>query len=193
LALPFPITPIQISWVTFASLNMPALLMTIPLIRPQFIRNYRQDVVDHILISAFVGSIMVVIVYLTAYFGSQRNTEVARSIVTFFIMLFNMHNVLIVLGLDFYDTKTYVKFKRAIFVLLGFAIFTVVTLYGMPDVFEFTPVTITQYPLLYAQLIACFLLGVLLVSTLLRHRYMTNRIWALLEKDEKSFSEAINS
>ncbi|MGB7337652.1 MAG: HAD-IC family P-type ATPase [Phototrophicaceae bacterium] len=193
LALPFPITPIQISWVTFSSLNMPALLMTIPLIRPQFIRNYRDDVIDYIVVCGFVGSIMIVVVYLTAFFGTGRDTEVARSLVTFFIMLFNMHNVLIVMGFDFYDMSTYKQLRRAIAVLIGFALFTTITLYTFPVVFEFTPIPITQYPWLYAQLIASFLLSMVLVATLLKHRYMTNRIWALLEKDEKSFSEAMSN
>ena len=193
LALPFPITPIQISWVTFGSLNMPAMLMTIPLIRPQFIKNYRQDVVDYILVSAFVGSFLVVIVYLTAYFGTNRDTEIARSIVTFFIMLFNMHNVLIVLGFDFYNLDTYKQFRRSIAVLFGLAIFTVVTLYSLPGLLEFTPVSFFTHPWLFVQVVACFLLGIVLVATLLRHRYMLNRIWALLEKDEKAFSEAIST
>lgn len=192
LGLPFPITPIQISWVTFGSLNMPAMLMTIPLIRPQFIKNYREDVVDYILVSAFVGSFMVVIVYVTAYFGTNRDTEIARSIVTFFIMLFNMHNVLIVMGFDLYNLETYKQLKRAIMLLFGLAIFTVVTLYGKPGWFEFTPVTPFSHPWLFAQVVACFLLGIVLVASLLRHRYMLNRIWALLEKDEKTFSEAIS-
>ncbi len=193
LALPFPITPIQISWVTFGSLNMPAMLMTIPIIRPQLIKNYRRDVIDYIMVSGFVGSIMVVIVYITAYFGTNRDTEVARSIVTFFIMLFNMYNVLIVMGLDIYDTSSYRKLRRAILVLSGLAIFTVVTFYTMPDLFEFTPVSIFEQPLLFAQVFACFFLGAALVATLLRHRYMLNRIWALVEKDEKSFNEAVNT
>lgn len=192
LGLPFPITPIQISWVTFGSLNMPAMLMTIPLIRPQFIKNYRRDVLDYIIISGFVGSIMVVIVYVTAYLGTNRNTEIARSIVTFFIMLFNMYNVLIVMGLDIYDTSSYRKLRRAILVLLGLAIFTVVTLYGKPEWFEFTPVSIFEEPLLFALVFACFALGAAMVASLIRHRYMLNRIWALLEKDEKSFTEALS-
>lgn len=193
LGLPFPITPIQISWVTFGSLNMPAMLMTIPLIRPQFIRNYREDVIDYIAVSGFVGAFLVVIVYVTAYFGTNRDTEVARSIVTFFIMLFNMHNVLIVMGLDVFNLETYKQLKRAIMMLTGLAIFTIITLYGKPGWFEFTPVTPFSHPWLFVQIVACFLLGVVLVSTLLRNRYMLNRIWALLEKDEKSFSEAINN
>ncbi|MGJ3238125.1 MAG: HAD-IC family P-type ATPase [Anaerolineae bacterium] len=192
LSLPFPITPIQISWVTFSSLNMPAMLMTIPLIRPQFIKNYRRDVVDYIAISGFVGSIMVVIVYLTAYFGTNRDTEIARSIVTFFILLFNMHNVLLVLGFDFYDLTTYRHFGRAILMLLGLSMFTVVTFYARPALFEFTPVSFFTHPLLFIQVVACFLLGMVLVATLLKHRYMINRIWALLEKDEKGFSELVN-
>lgn len=193
LAMPFPITPVQISWVTFGSLNIPAMLMTIPLIRPQFIKNFREDVIDYIIISGFVGAIMVVIVYFTAYFGSNRDMNVARSIVTFFIMLFNIHNVLIVLGWDFYDIKSYGKFKRPVMMLSGLAIFTVITLYARPGLYEFTPVSIFTHPLLLMQVVACLLLGMVLVATLLKHRYMLKRIWALLEKDEKSFSEAINS
>ena len=189
LALPFPITPIQISWITFGSLNIPAMLMTIPLIRPEFIRNFREDVIDHILISTFVGSIMTVIVYLTAYFGSNRNIEITRSIVTVFIMLFNMHNVLIVLGWDFYDIKTYKNFTKALLILLGSAFFTVITLYSIPSLFEFTPISFLAHPWLFTLMVSCLLLGIVLTATLLKHRYILNRIWALIEKDEKKFSE----
>ncbi|MEO1286361.1 MAG: HAD-IC family P-type ATPase, partial [Chloroflexota bacterium] len=192
IALPFPITPIQISWVTFSSLNMPALLMTIPLIRPELIKNYRRDVVDYITTVAFVGSIMTILVYITAYFGSNRDTDIARTMVTFFVMFFNMHNVLLTLGWKFYDLSTYRQFRRAIAVLIGFAIFTTVTMYMMPNLFEFTPVSLFDYPLLYAQLVACLLLGIVLVASLLKNRYMQNRIWAYIEKDEKSFTEALS-
>ncbi|MEO0597750.1 MAG: HAD-IC family P-type ATPase, partial [Chloroflexota bacterium] len=140
LALPFPITPIQISWVTFGSLNMPALLMTIPLIRPKPIHNFRRDVIDYIAVSGFVGSIMVTVVFVTAYFGSERNIDIARSIVTFYIMFFNMNNVLVTLGFDFYDFSTYKQLKRAIAFLLGLAALTVSSMYMLPDLFEFTPV-----------------------------------------------------
>ncbi|GAB5492335.1 MAG: HAD-IC family P-type ATPase [Phototrophicaceae bacterium] len=192
LGLPFPITPIQISWVTFGSLNMPAMLMTIPIIRPQVIKNYRRDVVDYIIVSGFVGSFMTTIIYVTVFFGTGRDTDVARTMVTFFVMLFNMYNVLIVMGLDIYDPSTYRKLRRAILVLTGLAIFTVVTFYTMPDLFEFTSVNIFEKPELFLIVFACFLLGTVLVASLLRHRYMLNRIWALLEKDEKSFTEALN-
>lgn len=191
LSLPFPITPIQISWATFGSLNLPAMLMTIPLIRPEFIKNFRKDVVDYILVSGFVGSILVVVVYISAYFGSGRDTEIARSIVTLFITLFNIYNVLIVLGFDFYDLSTYRKFGRAVLWLFGLTTFTFWSFYLLPSVFEFTPVSIFTHPWLFIQVVACFLLSIVLVSTLLRHRYILNRIWALFEKDDKAFTEAL--
>lgn len=193
LAMPFPITPIQISWVTFGSLNMPAMIMTMGIIRPKFIKNFRHDVLDQIMVSGFVGSIMVVIVYVTAYLGSGRQTNIARSIVTFFIMLFNMYNILVVLGFDFYDFSTYKKLGRSVLILLGLATFTSWTLYSFTALFEFTPVSIFSHPWLFGQVVACFLLSIVLVATLLKYRYMTNRIWALLEKDDKSFTEAVNT
>jgi hypothetical protein len=36
-----------------------------------------------------------------------------------------------------------------------------------------------------------FLLSIVLMSTLTRHRYMLHRLWALMERDDKAFSATV--
>src|SRR5690606_15389298 len=96
--LPFPITPVQISWVTFGSINMPATLMALALTRPKFIRNFREDVLDYILTGGFIGTVLLSVLYVAAYFEANRDENIARSAVTFFVALFNVYMVLTIQG-----------------------------------------------------------------------------------------------
>jgi cation-transporting ATPase E len=191
MSLPFPITPIQISWATFGSVNMPATFMALAVVRPQFIRNFRDDVLDYIALGGFVGSVMLVILYVTAYFGSGRNANVARSVVTFFVALFNAYVVLMIQGVDFYKPETFRTFWRAILIMFGFVVMTIWAMYISPNTFEFVPINLGTHPLILMLVVALFLLSIVLMSSLVRHRYLLHRVWALLERDDKAFSATI--
>lgn len=191
MSLPFPITPIQISWATFGSINMPATFMALAVVRPKFIGNFRDDVLDYIVIGGFVGSIMLVILYVTAYFGSGRNADVARSTVTFFVTLFNAYVVLMIQGVDFYKPETFREFWRAILIMFSFVVITIWGMYILPNTFEFTPISLATHPLILMLVVALFLLSIVLMSTLTRYRYMLHRLWALMERDDKTFSAAV--
>lgn len=191
MSLPFPITPIQISWATFGSVNMPATFMALAFVRPKFIRNFRDDVLDYIMIGGFVGSVMLVILYVTAYFGSGRNEAIARSVVTFFVTLFNAYIVLMIQGVDFYKPDTFREFWRGILIMFGFVTMTIWAMYSLPSIFEFVPINLGTHPFILLLVVALFLLAVVLMSTLVRHRYMIHRLWALMERDDKTFSATV--
>ena len=191
MSLPFPITPIQISWATFGSVNMPAMFMALAVVRPQFIGNFRDDVLDYIVIGGFVGSVMLVILYVVSYFGSGRNEDIARSMVTIFVALFNAYVVLMIQGVDFYKPETFRKFWRAILIMFGFITMTVWAMYILPNTFEFVPVSLATHPVILLLVVALFLLAVVLMSTFIKHRYLLHRLWALLERDDKAFSATV--
>jgi cation-transporting ATPase E len=191
MSLPFPITPIQISWVTFGSINMPATLLAIAVIRPKFIKNFRDDVLDYIVTGGFVGSVLLVVLYITAYFSSGRDANVARSAVTFFVTMFNIYMVMIIQGVDFFDSSSWRRHWRSILILLGLMAFTFWSMYALPNVFDFRPISFESHPMIFVQLITVFLLAIVLMSTLLRYRYFLHRLWALLEKDDKTFSATV--
>ena len=54
MALPFPITPVQISWATFGTVNLPATFIAFGWLRPQFIARFRRDVMDYIFTMGFM-------------------------------------------------------------------------------------------------------------------------------------------
>jgi hypothetical protein len=191
MSLPFPITPIQISWATFGSVNMPATFMAFAFVRPKFIRNFRDDVLDYIMIGGFVGSVMLVILYVVAYFGTGRDANIARSMVTFFVTLFNAYVVLMIQGVEFFKPETFRQFWRAILIMFGFVTMTIWGMYLLPNIFEFVPISLATHPYILLLVVALFLLSIVLMSTLERHRYLLHRLWALMERDDKTFSATV--
>jgi cation-transporting P-type ATPase E len=191
MSLPFPITPVQISWVTFGSVNMPATLLALAIIRPKFIKNFRDDVLDYIVTGGFVGSILLVILYVTAYFSAGRDANVARSAVTFFVTLFNVYMVLTIQGVDLFDFASWRSYWRAILIMVALMAFTFWSMYALPQTFDFNPISFATHPMIFVLLVLLFLLAIVLMSTLMRYRHILNRLWALMEKDDKTFSATI--
>jgi cation-transporting ATPase E len=186
MALPFPITPIQISWATFGTINIPATLIALAIIRPKFMKNFRDDVLDHIIVGGVVGAIMMMFLYVAAYFGTGHNVDIARSSVTLYQTLFNAYIVMMIQGVDFYQPKTFREHWKIVSVMTGLVIFTVWAMYLRPPTFEFTPLTFAGEPLLIILITALFGLSMVLMSQFLHKRYLLQRFWALIERDEKN-------
>ena len=191
MSLPFPITPIQISWVTFGSVNMPATLLALAIVKPKLIKNFRDDVLDYIVTGGFVGAVLLVVLYVMSYFIADRDANIARSAVTFFVTLFNAYMVLMIQGLDFFDLNSWRVYWRSILIVLGLVAFTFWSMYGLPNTFDFRPINYSSHPMIFILLIALFLLSIVLMSTLIRYRYFLHRLWALMEKNDKTFSATV--
>ncbi|MBZ0289559.1 MAG: HAD-IC family P-type ATPase, partial [Anaerolineae bacterium] len=58
MTLPFPTSPIQFSWITFGTVNIPATLIAFKIIRPAFMAKFRRDVIDYVIIGGTVGAVM---------------------------------------------------------------------------------------------------------------------------------------
>ncbi|HEX2619026.1 MAG TPA: HAD-IC family P-type ATPase, partial [Phototrophicaceae bacterium] len=61
--LPFPITPTQISWAAFGTVNMPAGIIALGIIRPAYVGRFRRDVIDYIITAGLIGSIAISVLF----------------------------------------------------------------------------------------------------------------------------------
>ena len=185
MALPFPITPVQISWATFGTVNLPATFIALGWLRPQYMGRFRRDVIDYIFTMGFIGAVMLTLLYLMAYFGSGGDLTMTRSAVTILVALYGMLITWHIQGIDFYRPKSFLEHWR---ILLLSSLLTALTIIGMylnPDLFEFDPPTWDggAGSLLIIAIAALFLLTMVLISHGLKYRYLLNRFWALLAPD----------
>ena len=185
MALPFPITPVQISWATFGTVNLPATFIALGWLRPQYMGRFRRDVIDYIFTMGFIGAVMLTLLYLMAYFGSGGDLTMTRSAVTILVALYGMLITWHIQGIDFYRPKSFLEHWR---ILLLSSLLTALTIIGMylnPTLFEFDPPTWDggAGSLLIIAIAALFLLTMVLISHGLKYRYLLNRFWALLAPD----------
>jgi hypothetical protein len=133
-----------------------------------------------------------VILYIVSYFAAERDANIARSAVTFFVTLFNAYMVLMIMGLDLFDLNSWRVYWRSILIVLGLICFTFWSMYALPNAFDFRPISYASHPMIFNLLIALFLLAIVLMSTMMRYRYLLHRFWALLEKNDKTFSATVD-
>ncbi|MBZ0295632.1 MAG: cation-translocating P-type ATPase [Anaerolineae bacterium] len=184
MALPFPITPIQINWVTFGTVNIVATLIAFKILRPAHMENFRRDVLDFVVNGAIIGSVSIAILYAAVYFATGQNTDAARSALSIFVILFGTLIMWNVAGIDIFSPRTFIE-HRVIFAL-GFVLMTmtIVGFYVMPDLFEFVappPVLVPQSPLEWTipLIVSLFILSMLLYSWSMRTRQITKSLWTL--------------
>jgi cation-transporting P-type ATPase E len=185
MGLPFPITPIQISWATFGTVNIPATLIAFSLLRPYpRIRYFRPDVVDYIMTAGLNGAVAIALLFVAAYSGYGQDTLVARTAVTVFITLFGMNIMWNIHGVDIHDLGS---FRRHPFVAISapvLATVTILAMYAFPELLEFQPYSWADLPLLVL-IIALFLLVAIITSHGMRHRVLLYRFWRLLDPPPK--------
>lgn len=207
MALPFPITPIQISWVTFGTINMSATLIAFAIIRPQVMLDFRRDVLDYILTAGVIGSVIQTALYVIVFFVADRippefvvpdvlnpqtfrgisqadtDLETVRSTITLFGAFFNTYIVLNIQGVNMYQPRTFLRYWRIVLVMTILLILTIAALYLFPALLEFQPIT----ELWILGLIGfASVLSMWLLTHGLRYRYLLNRFWVLFERDKES-------
>lgn len=178
MSLPFPITPIQISWAAFGTVNIPAGLMALGLLRPSRIRNFRDDVLDYILTAGVVGAVGIAIMYLGALAYLGGDVVIARSATTLFFIMYSMTVLWHICGIDVLRPRTYFRYPLAsviTLVLTGFALGTATL---NPDLFEF------HWPPLPVLLIVAsvYLLVTTIVSTGMRNRGLLHEFYRLIDR-----------
>src|SRR5690606_8709091 len=100
MSLPFPITPIQINWVTFGTVNIVATLVAFKIMRPARMTNFRRDVLEYVITGAFIGSALMALLFALTFFVTDLNTNAARSALAIFATFFGILVFWNVFGID---------------------------------------------------------------------------------------------
>ena len=191
MALPFPITPVQISWATFGTVNLPATLIAFGLLRPQFMAQFRRDVLDYIFTTGFIGGVMLTLLYLITWFGSGGDLEMTRSSITIMVALYGMLITWNIQGIDLYQPRSFVTHWR---ILLMSSLLTALTILVMyldtvfeQPIFEFKPPVWDggAGSLMIVAIPALFLLTMVLEAHGRKYRYLLQRFWDLLAPDRE--------
>ncbi len=177
MTLPFPTTPVQISWITFGTVNIPATLIAIGWIRPGYMAKFRKDVLDYVFTAGITGAAMLALLYVVSYFATEENTFAARSAVTLFIAIYgtlifwNIHEV------ELFWPRTMLKHWRVTLFGLVLLALTMAVPFLVPQFFDFVPPT----PALWLLIGTIFLLTAIIQHFAMENRHLINKMWALLK------------
>ena len=185
LALPFPITPVQISWATFGTVNLPATLIAFGWLRPRFMAHFRRDVLDYIVTMGCIGAALMTLLYLIVWFGGGGDLRMTRSAMTIMVALYGMLITWHIQGIDLYNPDSFLQHWRLLLMSSALTALTIIAMYVFPELFEFNPPRWDDGDgsLMIVAIAALFLLTMALLSHGLRHRYLLNRFWGLLAPD----------
>ncbi len=171
--LPFPISPIQISWVTFGTVNIPATLIAFELLRPRYMQRFRRDVFDYVITAGLVGAVGIAALYVVTYF--HGGVDSARSAVTLFITLYGILIFWNTHGVDLLRVSTVLRHMGVVLLGLVLGTLTILGPYVFPDLFGFAEPT----PEVWLLIAAIFLLATLALAITMRFRRLVNRLWLL--------------
>ena len=185
MALPFPITPVQISWATFGTVNLPATFIAFGWLRPKFMAQFRRDVLDYIFTMGFIGAVVMSLLYLIVWFGSGGDLRMTRSSITIMVALYGMLITWHIQGIDFYQPDTLRQHWRIALLSSVLTALTIIAMYLDPYLFEFNPPRWdgANGSLMIVAIAALFLLTMVLLSHGLKYRYLLLRFWDLLAPD----------
>jgi magnesium-transporting ATPase (P-type) len=178
MAMPFPISPIQISWASFGTVNIPAALLAVGIVRSEHIRNFRDDVLDYVITSGVVGAIGLALLYLVTRSYTGGDLLVSRSAVTVFITLYGLMIVWNILGIDPLRPHTIVERLFGMILTSVLSGITWVIALSNAEVFDFwwPPVEI------FGLIAVIFALCLPLVSVGMQNRGLLHRTYALFER-----------
>lgn len=178
MALPFAITPVQINWVTFGTVNMIATLLALKLLRPARMTNFRDDVLDYVVTGAFIGSAAMALLYAVTWFATGRDSAAARSALAIFATFFGILVFWNTFGIDFARPRSLWQQRRVTFIGLAFLLLVILGFYAQPALFEF----VRPEAGIIALLVALLLLTIALFSLAMRRRGLLHRLWLLFER-----------
>ena len=187
MALPFPITPVQISWATFGTVNLPATFIAFGWLRPQFIARFRRDVMDYIFTMGFIGAVIMTLLYLITWFSSDGDLMLTRSNITIMVALYGMLITWHIQGINLYQPRSFLQHWRLLLLSSVLTALTILIMYAYPALFEFKPPVWDggDGSLLIVAIAVLFLLTMALLSHGMKYRYLLNRFWDLMSPDRE--------
>lgn len=178
MSLPFPITPVQISWSAFGTVNMPATFIAFGIVRPQYMRQFRRDVLDYIFTAGLLGAAFIALLYTVVYFATLRDVHAARSAVTILVSLYGMMIVWNVQGVDILEPASFRRHWRVVLISSITTALTILAMYAWPSLFDFTSFGVEHLPIIIF-IVAVFELAMVVVAAAMKHRYLLYRMWML--------------
>lgn len=175
MTLPFPINPIQISWITFGVINIPATLIAFRVLKPEHMAKFRHDVLDYVVTAGFIGAVLMLILFPLSYFINGRDTMEARSTITVFLAFWGMLVLWNVNGFYPLDPSTYRTHFRTLVLGAGLLAFTIAGCFIGASILEFKAPSAAEW----AFVLGGFLLGTLALHFAMKARTVVNPVWKL--------------
>jgi cation-transporting ATPase E len=178
MSLPFAITPIQINWVTFGTVNIVATLVAFKIMRPAHMEHFRRDVLDYVVTGAFIGSAVMATLFVVVFLATGLNTDAARSALSIFATFFGIIIFWNTFGIEISQPRTFLENRAATLIGIAFTVMVIVGFYAAPDLFEFVAPTNG----IIALIVSLLLLTIVLFSWNMKHRFLIDRLWGLFEQ-----------
>ncbi|MCC6616839.1 MAG: cation-translocating P-type ATPase [Anaerolineae bacterium] len=172
---PFPISPIQISWVTFGIINIPAGLIAIRVLKPEYMKRFRADVLDYVLVGGAVGAAAMSLLYAVSYLTNGGDVWRSRSTIMIFIAFYGLLVLWNVHGLFITRFSTVMPRPRLFLGGIAIATLTIAAPYFVPDLLEFVPPSRLEWGLT----IVIFLVAAVLVEVIIHRRDPLKGLWLL--------------
>ncbi|MCK6579055.1 MAG: HAD-IC family P-type ATPase [Anaerolineae bacterium] len=173
--MPFPINPIQISWLTFGVINVPATLIAFRAIKPIQMPTFRAGVLDYAVTAGFIGAASMCLVYAVAYIVSGEEVQIARSTVSQYMTLFGTLAYWNIHGVEMFDWRSIRQRPFIFWSGIALCLGTVFGFFMLPRLTEFTAFSAD----LAALVALTFVFAALLLTFAMRVRFV-NRLWRLL-------------
>ncbi len=183
MSLPFPFTPVQISWSTFGTVNLPATLVAFGILRPTFMKRFREDVLDFIMTGAFIGALGLAIVYATTYFALGLDIAAARTAVTLYVTIYGAYIICAIMGVDFYQPRSFWQKRRLVAIMIGFTALTILAMYAVPPLFDFVVFDPVRHMGVIGLIVVTLQVSIVLLAHGLKHPYLLKRFWQLFRSD----------
>jgi len=182
MAMPFPINPIQISWVTFGVINVPATLIAFRIMKPAAMKHFREDVLDYVINGGAIGATSLAVLYAAVFMTTRFNTVAARSAVTMYLVLYGVLVLWHTEGIQLLRPRTIGAHKLIFFLGLVLGAVTIVVPYVLPFVLPELAATFVFSPpdgLHWALIVGVFALAAVALELASRTKVFTRRVWLL--------------
>lgn len=137
MSLPFPISPIQISWFALIVVNVPSTLIAFGVIKPAFVKRFNRDVLGYVVISGLVGALGMALFYTIIYLTHNRDIATARSGVLLFMTLFGVLVFLNTQEISLFRPKTILDHWPSALLGVVLATGTIILPFIAPSTFRF--------------------------------------------------------